>query len=104
MTMDTMKNLFEDISGKKVNHILKIDKKSTISVLLNVIKNSDKQIKVIGHCNGHFFTITDISENGALDIEMIHDPQLRTNGNKSWYEKFDKTLKTNGVDAIWLID
>ena len=50
------------------------------------------------------FTITDISENGALDIEMIHDPQLRTNGNKSWYEKFDKTLKTNGVDAIWLID
>ena len=104
MTMDTMKKLFEDISGKKVNHILKIDKKSTISVLLNVIKNSDKQIKVIGHCNGHFFTITDISENGALDIEMIHDPQLRTNGNKSWYEKFDKTLKTNGVDAIWLID
>ena len=104
MTTETAKKLYYDVSGQKLNHLIRVTNKSTISTLLKVIKNSNKEVKVIGHCNGHFFTITDVADNGDLEIEMIHDPQVRLPGYESWYKQFDKKLKAEGVDELWIMD
>ncbi|WP_407436666.1 RHS repeat domain-containing protein [Treponema sp.] len=113
MDRNTIEALYEDVSGKKANHIMAVTKQSTITVLLKVIKDSPKGVTVIGRCNGHFFTILNVNndggftgEDGELDLHFIHDPQINkgTPGYEKFYKDFYNKLKLQGPDRIWVID
>ena len=104
MSSDTFKLLYETVAGKKINHLLRVTKKTTITALLFAIQQSNKEVTVIGHCKGHYFTILGVNSDGSLNTDLIQDPQDPTKVGKKWYAEFENELKTKGVDQLWIID
>ena len=108
MTYSGIKKLTSDVSGLPVKSLTIINRGANFSSAdmknkLVELKKADQQYRVIGRCNGHYFTILDCTDDGQLSYEMIHDPQNQQL-YYNWYKGFKNKLQTSGVDQLIIIE
>ncbi len=104
MTLDTVKQLIEDVSHCKVS-IEEVKGASNISnAIISLNESATDNGYIIAHCGGHFFNLFGIDSNPNQNLNigyLFHDPYIRNSIEK--INDFRKSVNDGGIDKIFIV-